>query len=144
MIYIAADHNGYKLKEQLKQFLGLKKIRYLDLGPQRFVKRYDYPDFAVAVARRVKGQDQGLLICGSGHGMAIAANKIRGIRAALCTTPFSAKMARHDDHANVLVLASWETSPAKAKKIISVWLKTKASTVARHVRRVKKINRIDT
>ena len=143
MLYVASDHNGFKLKEQLKVFLRQKKLAFSDLGPHTLVKADDYPDFAVAVARKIRQADQGILICGSGHGMAITANKVKGVRAALCGSAFSAKMARHDDHANVLVLASWETNLPTAKKIVGAWLATKPSTIARHVRRVKKINRLD-
>ena len=141
--YLGADHNGYALKEQIKRYLTTKKIPVQDLGAERLVARDDYPDYAIAVARKVAAGGQGILVCGSGHGMAIAANKIDGARAALCATPFSAKMAKHDDHANILVLASWENNFAQVKKIIAAWLTAQPSRVPRHLQRIKKITRLE-
>ena len=108
MIYLGADHNGFWLKEELKQYLKRKKIACKDLGSFKHHKNDDYPDYAVKVARNITGAHLGILICGSGHGMAIAANKIRSVRAATAGSIFSAKKAREDDHANVLVLSAWE------------------------------------
>jgi ribose 5-phosphate isomerase B len=143
MLYLGADHNGFALKEQLKRWFDQKQIAYQDCGALTLKKQDDYPDFAIAVGKKIKTGDWGLLICGSGHGMSITANKIKGIRATLATTVFSAKMARHDDHANVLALAAWEVSLPKAKQIITTWLAEKPSTVARHIRRIKKISQLE-
>jgi ribose 5-phosphate isomerase B len=143
MIYLGADHNGFQLKQQLKKYLERKGVAYRDLGAHKLVARDDYPDFAISVAKKISGRDQGLLICGSGHGMAIAANKVAGVRAALCSSPFSAKMARRDDHANVLVLASWETTLPQAQKIVSQWFKSEPSKIIRYVRRINKIKRLE-
>ena len=140
VIFLGADHNGYRLKELLKQWLVSQGITVRDTGAVKRAPHDDYPVFAATVANAVsRGKGLGLLMCGSGHGMAIAANKFPRVRAALCTTPFSARMARHDDHANILALAAWETTAAQAKKILAAWLKTIPSRVARHRRRVAMI-----
>lgn len=142
-IYVGADHNGYQLKEALKTLLSARGLTVHDVGAPRQAAHDDYPVYAASVAKAVRaGRGLGMLVCGSGHGMAITANRFRGVRAALCATPFSATMARHDDHANVLVLAGWEISTAQAKKILTAWLKTAPSRVARHRRRVAMIERL--
>ncbi len=143
MIYLGADHNGFWLKEELKTYLQKHKIPFKDLGALHHVQGDDYPDYALRVARKIGESDLGILVCGSGHGMAITANKVKGIRAALVTTIFSAKKSREDDHANVLVLSSWETAVEKAKRIVAAWLSTKPSKASRHLRRIKKIQRIE-
>jgi len=142
MIYLGADHNGFWLKEELKNYLTRKKVFFKDMGAVKYKKTDDYPDFALKVARRIKEDDLGILICGSGHGMAIAANKKKGIRAAHVSTVFSAKKSRQDDHANILVFSSWELSVEKAKRILAAWLAAKPSKAKRHVRRIRKVNRI--
>src|SRR3989338_3713271 len=102
-IILGADHNGYQLKQQLKRWLETRGFSTIDVGAKIFAPREHYPIFAKAVARAVKaGRGLGVLACGSGHGMVIGANRARGVRAALCGTTFSAEMASHDDHANVL------------------------------------------
>jgi ribose 5-phosphate isomerase B len=143
MIYLGADHNGYWLKEELKTYLQKHKILFKDMGAMRYAKGDDYPEYGVRVARKVSEGDLGILICGSGHGMAIVANKIKGIRAVLAMSLFSAKKSREDDHANILVLSAWETSVEKAKRIVASWLSTKPSKAGRHLRRLKKIQRIE-
>ena len=136
-LYLGADHNGYRLKEQLKRWLQARGFAVHDLGAARYKPRDDYPIYAAAVARAVSAaRGEGVLICGSGHGMAMAANRFRRVRAALCLSPASARQARHDDHANVIVLASWATTFPAAKKILTAWKKTAWSRVPRHRRRV--------
>jgi ribose 5-phosphate isomerase B len=142
MIYIGADHNGFWMKEELKSYLQRKKVAFRDMGALKYKKTDDYPDYANRVTGRIKDGDLGILLCGSGHGMSMAANKKRHIRAAHVVTIFSAKKSREDDHANVLVISSWELSVEKSKRILAAWLKAKPSNAARHIRRVKKINRI--
>lgn len=143
MIYLGADHNGFWLKEELKGYLAKHKIAFKDMGALRYRKGDDYPEYAAKVARRLRQGDLGILTCGSGHGMAIAANKVRGIRAALASSVFSAKKSREDDHANVLVLSSWETSIERAKRIMAAWLSMRPSKAARHERRIRAISRIE-
>jgi len=134
-IYIGADHAGFKLKEKIKKFLKNYKIK--DLGAFKYNKNDDYPDFAKKVANQVKkNKIQGILICGTGQGMAITANKIKGIRAALCWNTKTAKQSKEHLNANILVL------PAKTKntkKIINTWLNTKFTKEKRHIRRINKI-----
>lgn len=139
MIYIGADHNGYWLKEELKGYLQRNKIPLKDIGAHARRKDDDYPDYAIKVVKKMQQGDLGVLICGSGHGMSIAANKQKGIRAANIQSVFSAKKAREEDHVNVLVLSSWELTVEKAKRIIAAWLSTRPSKSARHLRRLKKI-----
>lgn len=143
MIYLGADHNGFWLKEELKTYLQKHKILYKDMGALRHVQGDDYPDYALRVAKKIASDDLGILVCGSGHGMAITANKVKGIRAAVVTSLFSAKKSREDDHANVLVLSSWETAVEKAKRIVAKWLTTRPTKASRHLRRLKKIQRIE-
>lgn len=143
MLYLAADHNGFWLKEELKSYLKNHAIAFKDMGASRYSKGDDYPEFAAAAARKIGSRDLGIFICGSGHGMSIVANKFKGVRAAHCSSVFSAEKSREDDHANVLVLSSWETSIEKAKRIVKAWLSAKPSKAMRHVRRIKKISRLD-
>ncbi|OGY90306.1 MAG: hypothetical protein A3B30_01960 [Candidatus Komeilibacteria bacterium RIFCSPLOWO2_01_FULL_52_15] len=142
MLYLGADHNGYWLKEEIKEYLAKHKIPFRDAGAAKHDKNDDYPLYALKVARRVKEGDLGILLCGSGNGMAIVANKLRGIRAALAPSVFSARKAREDDHANVLVLSAWETNVEKARRIVATWLSTRPSKAARHLRRIRAIGRM--
>ena len=143
MIYLGADHNGFWLKEELKAYLGRVKFPLKDMGAFKHQKQDDYPDFAVRVGKKIKAGDLGILICGTGHGMVITANKLKGIRASLATSVFSAKQARERDHVNILVLSAWETSVERAKRIVAAWLSTKPSKVTRHLRRINKIRRLE-
>ena len=140
MIYLGSDHAGFKLKEKIKGFLHLKGIEFEDLTPIQ-INEDDYPDAAKKVANKVKSSNtKGILICGSGTGMAIAANRIKGIRAVLAYDSYSAKMARHDNDANIICLRGRKTLAAKAKRYIDIFLKTKFSGLARHKRRIKKLD----
>ncbi len=143
MLYLGADHNGYWLKEELKDYLRKHKIPFKDVGAFVHRKSDDYPEYGARVARRVRAGDLGILMCGSGHGMAIVANKIKGVRASLASSVFSARKAREDDHVNVLVLSAWETNVEKAKRIVAGWLSTRPSKARRHLRRIKKISRLE-
>jgi ribose 5-phosphate isomerase B len=138
-IGIGSDHRGFKLKEFLKPVLEKAEYEVLDYGVFHETPA-DYPDTAFALCKELErgGIERGVLICGSGLGMSIAANKVKGVRAALCLNEKMARMARNHNDANVLVLAANFTSPAKAKKILTVWLKEKFEG-GRHLRRIKKI-----
>lgn len=150
MIYIGADHAGYKLKEEIRKFLESKKIKYTDVGTYS-AESVDYPEYALKVAKAVskcrEGSSdpsaRGILVCGSGIGVCIVANKVRGVRAGLVWNTRLAKKSREDDDTNVLCLSGWETTKKEAVEIIDVWLKTKFSRAARHRRRVKKIEVIE-
>jgi ribose 5-phosphate isomerase B len=139
MIYLAADHNGYLLKEGIKKFLVKSRINFFDMGPRKKIQSDDYPDYAKKLGRALKKDDLGILICGSGHGMAISANKLRGVRAILALDARSAEWGRRDDHANVLALAAWQTKSEPAEKIVSAFLRTRPGADSRYLRRLKKI-----
>ncbi|MBN1269985.1 MAG: ribose 5-phosphate isomerase B, partial [Kiritimatiellae bacterium] len=137
---VGSDHGGFELKEELKKVLEARGIVVTDVGSAS-TKSVDYPDYAGEVARRVSdGEvDQGLLVCTTGVGMSIAANKWPRVRAALCTTAQMAKLARSHNHANVLVLGGSIISRELGVEILEEWLKSGPETGGRHERRVDKI-----
>jgi ribose 5-phosphate isomerase B len=143
MIYLGADHNGYWLKEELKTYLKKQRVSFKDMGALLLHKEDDYPDYAAKVATHMRSTDMGILICGTGHGMAISANKFKGIRAANAASIFSARKARQDDHANVLALSGWELSAERAKRIVATFIASKPLTAQRYLRRLKKINKLE-
>jgi ribose 5-phosphate isomerase B len=138
-ICIASDHAGYNLKEQIKNHLINKYVSIFDLGPYQH-KSVDYPDYAKKLAERVKDKksDIGILVCGSGTGMAITANKIKGIRAAVCYNPMSTRLSRQHNNANIIALGSRLTKKSLSLKLVEIFLKTKFEG-GRHIRRIKKI-----
>ncbi len=139
-ICIASDHAGFKLKENIKDFLINKNISVIDLGPSN-ESSVDYPDFAKKVTSRIKSKksDIGILVCGSGTGMAITANKTKKIRAAVCYNMKSTRLSREHNNANIIALGSRLTKKNDAFKLVSIFLNTKFEG-GRHQRRVKKIN----
>ena len=139
-VILASDHAGLRLKEKIKKYLARKKIEYEDLGTESF-KSVDYPDYAIKVAEKVakNKNTRGILVCGTGTGMTIAANKVKGIRAVAAYDAYSAKMSRIDNDTNVLGLRGRFFPLEKIKKIITVWLDTPFSGEKRHKRRIKKI-----
>ncbi len=138
-IFISSDHAGYKLKEDIKLFLKKKKYIFIDLGPNND-DRVDYPDYAHLVAKKVKinKTNRGILVCGSGVGMNIAANRHKNIRAAQCYNEKSTKLSRLHNDANIITLGSRLLSKKNALNCISVFLKTKFEG-GRHSKRIKKI-----
>lgn len=144
-IYLGADHAGFELKNEIENYLEKKDYEIIDLGAHTFDKDDDYTDFAVKVARSVASArgSKGLLFCGSGQGMAIAANKVKGIRAVTAESVAEAKMTRTHNDANVLCLSGWNLSTSESVKIINAFLNTKFSKASRHVRRIHKISRIE-
>lgn len=143
MLYLGADHNGFELKEKIRTYLSSRRLAFVDCGAKENRPTDDYVDFAVKVGRSLRPDDLGILVCGSGHGMTIAANKLPGIRAVLPMNAKSAGDARRDDHANVLVLAAWETKLPAAQKILDAFLAGHPSAVARHLRRLSKIKNLE-
>jgi ribose 5-phosphate isomerase B len=143
-IAIGADHAGVALKEQVKQVLTEKGIPFEDVGTLS-TESVDYPDFAETVARKVaSGEfDRGILTCGSGIGMAIAANKVPGVRAASIQDEVSARLSREHNDINVLTLGERTGSAETARRIIEIFLDTPFAG-GRHQRRVDKINALDT
>ena len=138
-IFISSDHAGFKLKEHIKSFLKKKKYSFIDLGPDND-NRVDYPDYAHSVAKKVKINKnyRGILICGSGMGMNIAANRHKNIRAAQCYNVKSTKLSRLHNDANIITLGSRLLSKKNALNCVSVFLKTKFEG-GRHSKRIKKI-----
>ncbi len=138
-IFISSDHAGFKLKEVIKNFLERKKLNFQDLGPIND-NSVDYPDYAHKVARKVKVNKKhiGILVCGSGTGMNIAANKHKNIRAAQCFNIKSTKLSRLHNDANIITLGSRLISKKNALKFVSIFLDTKFDG-GRHLKRVKKI-----
>ena len=138
-IFISSDHAGFNLKEQIKIYLKRKKLNFVDLGPKNDLK-VDYPDYAHKVAKKVKVSDQyqGILVCGSGTGMNIAANKHKNIRAAQCFNIKSTKLSRLHNDANIITLGSRLITKKNALKFVSVFLNTKFDG-GRHLKRVRKI-----
>lgn len=139
-IAIGSDHAGYKTKEIVKAFLKRKKFSVEDFGTFS-EESVDYPDYAYPVANGVaQGKfDRGILICGSGVGMSITANKVKGIRAVLVHDTYTAKQSREHGDCNVLCLAGKKLTKAKVNKIVDIWTKTKFSGEERHLRRIRKI-----
>ena len=138
-VCISSDHAGFKLKELIKDFLINKNISIIDLGPANN-SSVDYPDYAKKVSNRVRlnKSDVGILVCGSGTGMAISANKTKKIRAAVCYNLKSTRLCRQHNNANIIALGSRLIKNDNALKLISVFLQTKF-VGGRHLRRVKKI-----
>ena len=138
-ICIASDHAGYNLKDYIKDLLIQNDISVIDLGTVN-KDSVDYPDYAKKVSKRIKTgkSDIGILVCGSGTGMAISANKIKGIRAAVCYNLRSTRLSRQHNNANIISLGSRLTKKKIAFKLVSAFLNTKFEG-GRHLRRVKKI-----
>jgi len=139
-VAIGSDHAGLFLKEELKKYLKEIGIEYKDFGTYN-QEPIDYPDIAFKVANAVieGSYDRGILICGTGIGMSIAANKIKGIRASLCEDLLSARYSREHNNANILTMGAWKIGPHLAKEIVKVWLASSFSGEEDHIRRVKKI-----
>lgn len=145
MIYIASDHGGFKLKEHLKKTLG-KKFQFTDLGPFKLDKNDDYPDYAKKVAGKVATDPRGtkgILACRSGQGVAQVANKYKRVRAAVAWDTREAKESRIDGNSNVLCLPGDRLSNAEGIAIVKAFLTTPFSKKSRHVRRLKKIDKIE-
>lgn len=142
-IALGADHAGFTLKDALKQALDALGVEHHDFGTSSS-ESVDYPDFAQAVAEGVgSGRfDRGILICGTGIGMAIAANKVPGIRAAACGDEEAARLSREHNDANVLTLGARLTSIDRAQTIVGMFLATSFEG-GRHARRVDKIHRLE-
>jgi len=144
-VYLAADHGGYKLKEEIKNWLKEWHIEFEDMGAHKYDKDDDYPDFAWPAAMEVGKTpgSMGVLVCRSGQGESIVANKARGARAAIAWNEHSAEAARHDDDANILCLPADYVTLDQAKAIVHVFLLTKFGKNERFQRRVDKVKKID-
>jgi ribose 5-phosphate isomerase B len=143
-IIIGADHAGFDIKEKIKKYLEKKKILYEDLGADSADKPDDYPDYAERVARKVVSERdaKGILVCGTGIGMCIAANKVKGARAAAAYDSYTAELSRTHNDANILCLRGRKFPFWKIKSIMNIWINAEFSGEERHKRRVGKIETI--
>lgn len=142
-IFLGADHRGFKLKEAVKASLLEKKEAVEDLGNARLDPNDDFVDFGALVAGKVSaGEGKGIVVCGSG-GMAIVANKFKGVRAVECWNEAAALHAKEHDDANVLMLPADFVNEAEAKTIVSAWLTSETLVDDKHQRRLNKIKQIE-
>lgn len=143
MIAIGCDHGGYKLKEEIKKYFEEKEIAYKDMGCMN-EERVDYPNIAEEVAKQVQSGEceKGILICRSGIGMSMVANKFKGIRCALCHNEFTAKFSRLHNNANVLAMGADDVTVNEAICMIRMWIATEFEG-GRHEERVKLIGEIE-
>ncbi|OUM85073.1 MAG: ribose 5-phosphate isomerase B [Bacillus thermozeamaize] len=142
-VALAADHGGFRLKEEIKKELEEMGVIYEDFGTHS-PDSVDYPDFAIPVAKKVAAGefDRGILICGTGIGMTIAANKVRGIRCALVHDAFSARATREHNDSNLLAMGERVIGPGLAREIVRIWLTTPFAG-GRHQRRIEKIRELE-
>ncbi len=145
-IFIGADHNGFAHKERLQKWLEELKYEVVDVGDEQLNPDDDYPEFAGRLASKMLASDDhepmGILLCGSGQGMAIGANRFKGIRAVVCWNEKTATMSRHDDDANVLCLSAWDLDGQKIKNIVKIWLETPFDKAVRYQRRVRELDNL--
>ena len=143
MIAIGCDHGGYRLKKEIEKYLDDKNIEYLDMGCES-EESVDYPDIASKVAKKVQSKEceQGILICRSGIGMSITANKFKGIRCALCHNEYTAKYARLHNDSNILAMGADDLTTNEAICILRMWLATEFEG-GRHQERLDIIKEIE-
>lgn len=142
MIAIGSDHAGFKLKEKIKEYLEKNNIEYKDFGTYT-EESMDYPDVAIELAKSVatKEYEKGIIICGTGIGVSISANKVKGIRCALCHNEFTAQMAKKHNNANIIAFGARVIDEDTAIKIVDVWLNE--TFEERHQRRLDKITKYE-
>lgn len=140
MIAVGSDHGGYELKQEIIQYLKDKNIEYKDVGCYS-AQSCDYAEFGKGVAKMVADGtcEKGIIICGTGIGISIAANKVKGVRAALCHDCFSAEATREHNDANILAMGARVIGPGLALKIVETFLGTEFSNEERHIRRIGQI-----
>lgn len=139
-IVLGADHGGFNYKNKIKEYLNSRGIEVVDAGTFN-TDSCDYPEIAQKVGQLVAGggADRGILVCGTGIGMCITANKIHGIRAALCSDTFSARLTREHNDSNILCLGERVIGEGLMLDIVKIWLETPFSNEERHIRRIDKI-----
>ncbi len=149
MIYIGADHQGRIFCKEVESFLRELSLEFLEVGEEFYNSEDDYPDFAKAVVARLYGawqnedvQAKGILLCGSGQGMAIAANRFRGIRAGLCWNKQEVELARSDDDINILCLPKFLFEDESWKDIVRTFLETEFKSAPKYSRRIEKLDRL--
>jgi len=144
MLYIGSDHGGFRLKERIGQFLREKEVLISDVGAEKYEARDDYVDFAVKLAEGVAREAaSGILICRSGVGMAIVANKVKGVRAGFCFCSKQARLAVEDSNINVLCLSADLVSEEDNIKIVRTFVNSTFVAEERHVRRINKIKKYE-
>tara|TARA_B100000315_G_C14586389_1_gene593264 strand:- start:3760 stop:4188 length:429 start_codon:yes stop_codon:yes gene_type:complete len=142
MIYLGSDHGGFKLKEKIRIHLTAKGIEWEDLGVHQDKTKSDFPDYAKAVAKKVvKHKTRGILICSNGVGVSIAANRIKGVRAAMIYDKNTAVGSVADDNANIACLRGLNTSHKKQIQLLDLWLKAKFKALPRYIRRIRKLDK---
>ena len=137
-LYIGSDHAGYQHKKTIIKYLKSKKIKIVDIGPQT-EESVDYPEYAHKVCEKIKENNKGILICGSGNGISMAANKHKNIRAAICWNKKIAELARKHNDANILSIPARFINEKETIEILNIFLKTEFEG-GRHQRRINKIN----
>jgi ribose 5-phosphate isomerase B len=144
-IFLGADHRGFYLKEKIKKYFKKLGVAFDDLGAKFFDPKDDYPDFAIKVAKKAaqNKKSRGILICGSGAGVCVAANKIKGIRAGQAFNARQTEHMRRADDINILCLDGDALGGKTAKNIVKTFLKTKFSNLERHQRRLQKVRKIE-
>lgn len=144
-IFLGADHNGFELKKQIHAYLLEKGLEVVDKGDVRFDKEDDFPMYAARVANEVLAvkDSVGILICGSGQGVCIAANRFKGIRASLAWNEEEAYDARHDDDSNILCLPARQIDFTAAREVVDTWLNTEFSGAARFKRRNQQLDALN-
>jgi ribose 5-phosphate isomerase B len=142
-IGLASDHNGVELKQKMREFLNKNGIKAVDIGPFTTDKKVDYVDYANQLCQIIntKGVDKGILICGTGVGMSIAANRFDKIRAALVHNIMTAPRSREHNDSNILCLGAWTTTEEENFEILSLWLATSFGE-GRHVKRIEKLSSV--
>lgn len=143
-IVIASDHGGIIIRQEIISLLKEMNLEYVDLGCD-CIASVDYPDYAFPAAQKVvSGEaDRGILVCGTGIGMSIAANKVKGVRCALAHDTFSAKATREHNNTNMLALGERVIGPGLARDIVKIWLETPFESGGRHETRINKIKEIE-
>jgi len=146
-IYIGADHRGFELKEVVKKYLKEEEIEAQDVGNREFDPEDDYTTYALKVAEMIEGaekSDRGILICGSGHGMEIVANRFSHVRAILAYNDEVTQQGREDEDANIMILAADWVDAEEVEERVRIFLTTEASEEARHIRRREMFSQIET
>lgn len=146
LIYLGSDHGGFSAKEAIKKCLAEQDYKFEDLGAHTLDPKDDYPDYGYAVAKKVAEnleENRGILLCRSGIGMDIVANKVSGIRSAQIFNEEMARESREKNDTNVLSVATDYLAPEEIEKIVKTWLETPFSKDERHVRRLEKIKKIE-
>lgn len=143
-IFIGADHNGYELKEKLEEYLKAKGYEVVDKGDDELKPDDDFPTYAAQVASEIVGDEdaKGILLCGSGQGVCMAANRYKGVRASLVWDQDEAHSSRNDDDANIICLPAKKLQLEQAKQLVDTWLETPFAAAPRFVRRIKQLDEL--